>query len=93
MVSSTQKKTFQNTQKCSTSCKDAKCGKKKFTQSSKPTKKKHRHPKGWNGKLHYMKMGGQCGQSCPCCRAQVFLQKIDPDAKWGACIICLTSKK
>lgn len=47
------------------------------------------HPKKWSRSYHYMSMGGQCGQSCPCCRAQVYNLGIDPDAKWGACPICL----
>jgi hypothetical protein len=34
-------------------------------------------------------MGGQCGQSCPCCRASVYNQGIDPDAWFGACPICI----
>ena len=58
--------------------------KKKFT---------HRHPRGWNHTHHYMHIGGQCGQSCPCCRARVFLSGIDPDAKWGACPTCLRKTK
>lgn len=36
------------------------------------------HPKSWNNKSHY----GQCGQSCPCCRARV-------GDTLGACTICL----
>ena len=43
------------------------------------------HPPGWNSHNHY----GMCGQSCPCCRADVFNKKIDPDAWFGACPICL----
>ena len=38
------------------------------------------HPKCWSAIGHY----GQCGQSCPCCRAMV-------GDDWGACLIC--SKK
>ena len=71
------------------------CGKKKFTQrTTSKTKRKviKKHPKGWESSLHYMRMGGQCGQSCPCCRAQVFLNKIDPDAHFGACEICISKK-
>lgn len=77
------------------------CKKKKFTESQKKPRKtakqpmsdcKARHPPGWHHKFHYMKMGGQCGQSCPCCRAYVFLQNIDSDAKWGACQTCLQKK-
>jgi len=80
--------TFKNkTQKASSSCHSGKkkcAGKKKFTTPH--------HPSGWNSRLHYMSMGGQCGQSCPCCRAEVFLKNIDPDAKWGACSICLKTE-
>ena len=35
------------------------------------------HPSCWSKKVHY----GQCGQSCPCCRADV-------GDKLGACTIC-----
>ena len=38
------------------------------------------HPECWNEHTHY----GQCGQSCPCCRAMV-------GDEWGACLVC--SKK
>ena len=38
------------------------------------------HPECWNVHTHY----GQCGQSCPCCRAMV-------GDEWGACLVC--SKK
>jgi hypothetical protein len=38
------------------------------------------HPDCWNAIGHY----GQCGQSCPCCRAEV-------GDVWGACLVC--SKK
>lgn len=42
------------------------------------TKTKQRnHPRSWNSKYHY----GQCGQSCPCCRAQM-------GESFGACTIC-----
>ena len=44
-----------------------------------------KHPKGWSLTNHW----GQCGQSCPCCRANLYKQNIDPDAKWGACDICI----
>jgi len=37
-----------------------------------------KHPTSWNPHTHY----GQCGQSCPCCRAIV-------GDKWGACSICI----
>jgi hypothetical protein len=36
---------------------------------------KAKHPIGWipmkkgSNFMHYMAVGGQCGQSCPCCRA------------------------
>jgi len=36
------------------------------------------HPDSWSSHTHY----GQCGQSCPCCRAIV-------GDKWGACSICI----
>ena len=35
------------------------------------------HPECWNEHTHY----GQCGQSCPCCRAMV-------GDEWGACLVC-----
>jgi hypothetical protein len=38
------------------------------------------HPECWNEHTHYE----QCGQSCPCCRAEV-------GDEWGACLVC--SKK
>ena len=47
------------------------------------------HIKGWTKQHHYCSIEGQCGQSCPCCRAEVYLSNIDPDAKFGACEICL----
>ena len=40
-----------------------------------------KHPKGWDFKTHYMSIGGQCGQSCPCCRSLV-------GDKLGSCPIC-----
>ena len=43
------------------------------------------HPKGWTSKNHYMNMGGQCGQSCPCCRAEV-------GDTLGVCMICFKKK-
>ena len=49
------------------------------------------HPKGWTSKAHYMFIGGQCGQSCQCCRAQMFISGMDPDAKFGACTICISN--
>lgn len=57
---------------------------RKCSQKHKP-----KHPVGWTKKIHYMCLGGQCGQSCPCCRAEAFLQGRDPDGHWGACTICL----
>ena len=36
------------------------------------------HPTGWEKTTHY----GQCGQSCPCCRANV------EDVPFGVCLIC-----
>ena len=32
---------------------------------------------GWNKHIHYCNLGGQCGQSCPCCRAEIYLKCID----------------
>jgi hypothetical protein len=40
-----------------------------------------KHPNGWNLNTHYMSIGGQCGQSCPCCRSQV-------GDTLGSCPIC-----
>ena len=34
------------------------------------------HLKGWNKHVHYCNVGGQCGQSCPCCRAEVYLKVL-----------------
>ena len=42
------------------------------------------HIKGWSKQYHYCAMGGQCGQSCPCCRAYVYLSNIDPEFNVGA---------
>jgi hypothetical protein len=36
-----------------------------------------KHPECWSERSHY----GQCGQSCPCCRAEV-------GDTWGACLVC-----
>jgi len=47
------------------------------------------HPNGWNKHIHYSNLEGQCGQSCPCCRAEVYLKGIDEGAWWGACTICM----
>ena len=63
--------------------------KNQLCRSFKKKTPKKKHPWGWNSKIHYMKIGGQCGQSCPCCRARVFKSDIDKDAKWGACSICI----
>ena len=41
------------------------------------------HPKGWKSNAHYMMIGGQCGQSCPCCRA-----RAGDSVNWGACPLC-----
>ena len=49
------------------------------------------HGLGWNANAHYMSIGGQCGQSCVCCRADVYKSGLDEDAKWGACSICLST--
>ena len=54
-----------------------------------PKAPKAKHPIGWKKSCHYMAIGGQCGQSCPCCRASVYKSGMDPDAKFGACTICL----
>jgi len=51
------------------------------------------HIKGWTKQHHYCSIGGQCGQSCPCCRAEVYLSNIDQDAWFGACEICLKNNK
>ena len=51
-------------------------GNKKLKLENISTKLKH--PEGWNHQLHY----GQCGQSCPCCRA------IIEDYPLGVCPIC-----
>ena len=58
----------------------------KISNSKELSKK---HPKGWCQKTHYMGSGGQCGQSCPCCRAEVYNAGIDRDAKFGACLHCI----
>tara|TARA_B110001469_G_C9407963_1_gene209066 strand:- start:60 stop:512 length:453 start_codon:yes stop_codon:yes gene_type:complete len=50
---------------------------------------KKEHLLGWTKENHYMSMGGQCGQSCGCCRTEVYKSGVDPDAKFGACDICL----
>ena len=56
------------------------------------SKKYRMHALGWNIDTHYSEIGGQCGQSCPCCRANVYNKKIDLDAKFGACQFCLIHK-
>ena len=58
----------------------------KNTNNEKLPKK---HPKGWCKEVHYMNLGGQCGQSCPCCRARVYNEGFDKDAKFGACPLCI----
>ena len=60
------------------------------SSSSSNTEKKTTHVKDWNSNTHYSNIGGQCGQSCPCCRAFVYKSGIDNDAKFGACTICLS---
>lgn len=59
---------------------------------SKQKKQKTIHPLGWTHNLHYCNLGGQCGQSCPCCRAELYNRGIDLDAHWGACTICIKKK-
>ena len=59
---------------------------------SKQKKTKIVHPLGWTHNLHYCNLGGQCGQSCPCCRAELYNRGIDLDAHWGACTICIKKK-
>ena len=70
-----------------------------FTKrTTKNLKKKHqknffsKHCIGWSKKNHYMAIGGQCGQSCPCCRAGAFKSGTDKDGWFGACPICLSKK-
>ena len=62
---------------------------KKSSVQKVPKAPKAKHPIGWKKSCHYMAIGGQCGQSCPCCRASVYKSGMDPDAKFGACTICL----
>jgi hypothetical protein len=46
----------------------------------------HKHQTGWTKKHHYMNLGWcWCGQSCPCCRANV-------GDTLGACEICIRDK-
>ena len=40
------------------------------------------HILGWSKETHYMSLGGQCGQSCPCCRS------IVEPTNFGVCPIC-----
>ena len=40
------------------------------------------HPTGWTHNEHYSEIGGFCGQSCPCCRAEF-------QEAFGSCPICL----
>ena len=60
-----------------------------LTRSQTSNQKKNNipetHPKGWTKHLHYFNWGCYCGQSCPCCRAQV-------GDTLGACPICLNNK-
>lgn len=58
----------------------------------KHKKEKKLHPDGWTHNFHYCHIGGQCGQSCPCCRAKLYNKGIDLDAQWGACTICIKKK-
>ena len=62
------------------------------SKPSKTSTQKLKHEKGWNKNTHYMGVSDnhQCGQSCPCCRARVFKSGIDPDSKFGACLVCLS---
>ena len=41
----------------------------------------YKHPEYWSKEKHYG-IHGQCGQSCPCCRAEV-------GDTFGACPICI----
>ena len=41
----------------------------------------YKHPEYWTKEKHYG-IHGQCGQSCPCCRAEV-------GDTFGACPICI----
>ena len=45
-----------------------------------PTATEATHPTCWSADKHY----GQCGQSCPCCRAEI-------GDNWGACMVCSNS--
>ena len=47
-------------------------------EEPEPEPEKITHPECWNEHTHY----GQCGQSCPCCRAIV-------GDEWGACLVCI----
>ena len=47
------------------------------------------HSTKWTKDHHWLAIGGQCGQSCACCRAQAYLEGRDPDGHWGACPLCL----
>ena len=46
-----------------------------------------KHVKGWTQDSHYMHIGGQCGQSCPCCRAKI------EESDLGVCLICRKKPK
>ena len=54
---------------------------KTFEEVTMMMLKKKTHPQGWTNEQHYMGMGGQCGQSCPCCRKKA-------GDILGACAIC-----
>ena len=50
------------------------------------------HSTKWTKEHHWLAIGGQCGQSCACCR-QVYLEGRDPDGHWGACPLCLSDQR
>ena len=100
MVSSTTKKT-QSKDICQKCPKDNKClgkhpfskpHKKKNNYKNKDLWLKAKHPFGWipmkkgSNFMHYMGLGGQCGQSCPCCRAEA-------GDTLGACPYCRKFQK
>lgn len=50
------------------------------------------HPRGWSERTHYR--GGQCGQSCPCCRFAVeSALNADPSAWFGVCPVCAAMRE
>ena len=53
----------------------------KLSSEIKKIEKEH-HTHGWNQQHHY----GICGQSCPCCRAEI------EDVPLGVCPICWRKK-